>query len=31
VWIDLTDPAIRPRKLAWIAGAVEQRSLARPR
>jgi hypothetical protein len=31
VTIDLTDPAIRPRKLAWIAAAVERRSLARPR
>lgn len=31
VTIDLSDPTIRPRKLAWIAGAVERRCLARPR
>ncbi|MFN0007968.1 MAG: hypothetical protein ACKVXR_08680 [Planctomycetota bacterium] len=31
VTIDLTDPALRPRKLAWIAGAVERRCFARPR
>jgi len=31
ITIDLSDPANRSRKLAWIAGAVERRSLARPR
>jgi len=31
VSIDLHDPTLRPRKLAWIAGAVERRCLARPR
>ncbi len=31
VRIDLSDAAARPRKLAWIAGAVEQRALARAR
>jgi hypothetical protein len=29
--IDLSDESVRPRKLAWIAGAVEHRALARPR
>ena len=28
--IDLSDRAERPRKLAWIAGALEARALARP-
>ena len=31
ITVDLSDPIVRPRKLAWIAGAVERRSLARPR
>ena len=31
VTVDLSDPAIRGRKLAWIAGAVERRALAGPR
>jgi len=31
VTIDLSDPSLRPRKLAWIAGAVERRCFARPR
>lgn len=31
VTIDLTEAALRPRKLAWIAGAVERRCFARPR
>jgi hypothetical protein len=31
VSIDLADPVERPRKLAWIAGAVERRALERPR